>query len=144
MIAALALAAALQSADAVAIRATDYALSMPAQIPSGLVTFSFENDGTEPHYVRFVRIGAGHTMDDFVAWQKAGGAIPGWLESSGGVGTLAPGLREVFTIRLVPGSTWRSAATRRRTVARHTSQRGCTCPSTSDRRRPAPNRPPPT
>jgi hypothetical protein len=87
----------------VAIRATDYALSLPVQIPSGLVTFSFENNGTEPHSVRFVRIGAGHSMDDFVAWQKAGGAIPDWLESSGGVGALAPGRKEEFTITLAAG-----------------------------------------
>jgi len=103
VIAAVALAAALQSADVVAIRATDYAISIPARIPSGLVTFAFENKGTEPHYVRFVRIGAGHTMDDFVTWQKTGGVIPDWLESSGGAGALAPGMAQEFTIRLAPG-----------------------------------------
>jgi hypothetical protein len=103
VILALAFAAALQSSDIIAIRATDYAITLPAKIPSGLVTFSFENGGTEPHYVRFVRIVSGHTMDDFVAWQKAGGAIPDWLESSGGPGALAPGLRQEFTITLAAG-----------------------------------------
>ena len=52
MIAAIVLAAAVQ------IQATDYALSLPSIIPSGLNTFRFENKGAEPHYVRFVRIDA--------------------------------------------------------------------------------------
>jgi hypothetical protein len=103
VIVALALAAALQSPAAVAIRATDYAISIPAAIPAGLVTFVFENKGAEPHYVRFVKIGAGHTMDDFVAWQKSGGTIPDWLESSGGAGAIAPGMAEEFTIKLDAG-----------------------------------------
>ena len=103
MICALAVAAALANAGVVAVRATDYAISLPAQIPAGLVTFSFENAGAEPHYVRFVRIGGGHSMADFLAWQKTGGAIPDWLESSGGAGPMAPGLREEFTITLAPG-----------------------------------------
>ena len=103
MILALALAAGLQSPEAVAIRATDDAISIPAVIPAGLVTFAFENKGAEPHDVRFVRIGGGHTMDDFGAWQKAGGAIPDWLQSSGGAGTVAPGMTEEFTITLDAG-----------------------------------------
>ncbi len=103
MIYALAVAAALANAEVVAIRATNYAISLPAQIPAGLVTFAFENAGTEPHYVRFVRIGGGHTMADFLAWQKTGGAIPDWLESSGGVGPMGPGLGEELTIKLASG-----------------------------------------
>jgi hypothetical protein len=98
MIAAIALAAAVQ------IQATDFALSMPAHIPAGLTRVAFENKGHEPHYVRFVRIAAGHTHDDFVAWQKAGGAIPDWLVSAGGVGTVSPGMTEELTLTLAAGS----------------------------------------
>ena len=90
-------------AAAVPIQATDYALSLPAQIPSGITTFAFENNGSEPHHVRFVRVAAGHTMDDFVAWQKAGTPIPDWLVSTGGIGTVAPGTSEEFTATLVEG-----------------------------------------
>ncbi|HEV3057365.1 MAG TPA: hypothetical protein VGY48_03915 [Vicinamibacterales bacterium] len=101
MIAALALAVAL---PAVQIQATDYALAMPARIPQGLTTFAFENKGSEPHSLRFVRIGPGHSLSDFAAWQKTADAIPAWLESSGGIGTIAPGGTEEFTASLAPGS----------------------------------------
>lgn len=98
MIGAIALAAAVQ------IQATDYTLSLPAKIPSGIASFTFENKGAEPHYVRFVRVAKGHTMDDFVAWQKSGAPIPDWLESSGGIGTVAPGMTEEFTTTLAAGT----------------------------------------
>src|SRR5215510_7788956 len=98
MIAAIVLAAAVQ------IQATDYALTMPAKIPAGLTTFTFENKGAEPHYVRFVRIAPGHSLDDFTAWQKTGGAIPDWLVSSGGIGTISPGMSEEFIATLAAGS----------------------------------------
>ena len=91
-------------AAAIPIQATDYALTVPSQIPSGVTTFAFENKGSEPHYVRFVRLASGHTMDDFVAWQKSGAAIPDWLVSTGGIGTVAPGTSEEFTAALAEGS----------------------------------------
>jgi plastocyanin len=91
-------------AAALHIQATDYALSLPATIPSGVTTFTFENKGSEPHDVRFVRLMPGHTMDDFVAWQKSGAPIPDWLVSSGGIGTIAPGMTEEFTAALAAGA----------------------------------------
>src|SRR5262245_60008203 len=98
----------LALAAAVPIQATEYTLTMPARVPAGLTTFAFENQGKEPHYVRFVTIAAGHTMDDFVAWQKegekAGGAIPDWLVSSGGLGAIAPGTSEEVTLTLAAGT----------------------------------------
>ena len=98
MIGAIALAAAVQ------ITATDYKLSMPDKIPSGVTTFIFENKGSEPHYVRFVRVEKGHTIDDFVAWQKSGTPIPDWLVSSGGIGTIPPGMTEEYTATLAAGN----------------------------------------
>lgn len=91
-------------AAAVQIQATDYALTLPAKIPAGVTTFAFENKGHEPHYVRFVRLASGHTIGDFVGWQKSGTPIPDWLVSSGGIGTIAPGLSETFTATLAAGS----------------------------------------
>jgi uncharacterized cupredoxin-like copper-binding protein len=101
LIAALALAAA---APVVQIQATDYALSMPARIPAGLTTFAFENKGQEAHSLRFVRIGAGHSLAEFTAWQKTADPIPAWLESSGGLGTIAPGGTEELTASLAAGA----------------------------------------
>lgn len=91
-------------ATVVPIQATDYALTLPAQIPSGVTTFTFENKGSEPHYVRFVRLAKSHTIDDFIAWQKSGAAIPDWLVSTGGIGTVAPGMAEEFTASLPEGA----------------------------------------
>ena len=91
-------------AAAVQIQATDYALAMPATIPGGVTTFTFENKGHEPHYVRFVRLADGHTFTEFEAWQKSSGPIPDWLVSSGGIGTVAPGMSEEFTTTLAPGT----------------------------------------
>src|SRR5262249_42460735 len=74
------------SANAHAYTATDYALALPARVPSGLSTFALTNKGAEPHYVRFVRLADGHTVDDFAAWQKSGAPIPKWLVTAGGIG----------------------------------------------------------
>src|SRR5678816_1550336 len=98
MIVAIVLAAAVQ------IQATDYALSLPSTIPSGINTFTFQNKGSEPHYLRFVRIAPGHGIDDFIAWQKSETSIPDWLISSGGIGTVAPGMTEQFTTTLPAGN----------------------------------------
>jgi len=94
----------LATLTSVSVQATDYTLTLPPEIPSGITTFTFENKGSEPHYLRFVRLGAGHSMDDFVAWQKSGTPIPEWLVSSGGIGTVAPGMIEEFTASLAEGA----------------------------------------
>lgn len=91
-------------AAAIQIQATDHALAMPDRIPSGMTTFTLVNKGSEPHSVRFVRIGAGRTFEDFVAWQKTTAPIPDWLISSGGIGAVAPGSSEDFTAPLPPGT----------------------------------------
>jgi hypothetical protein len=91
-------------AAAIQIRATEYAFSLPAQIASGTSTFAFENAGREPHDLRFVQIAAGHTMDEFVAWQKTDAPIPDWLVSSGGIGAVAPGRTEEYTASLAAGA----------------------------------------
>ena len=98
MIGALVLAAAVQ------IQASDFALSLPAQVPAGVTTFAFVNKGAEPHSVRFLQLGAGKSFDDFVAWQKSGSPIPEWLVTVGGVGSVAPGMSEEYITSLAAGS----------------------------------------
>jgi hypothetical protein len=60
-------------------------LSLPARLPAGRTAFTRENRGAELHEVRFLRLAAPHTVDDFVTWQKSGRPIPVWLVPSGGV-----------------------------------------------------------
>jgi hypothetical protein len=89
---------------AVSIDARDNAISMPARVSAGLIAFTLENRGSEPHDVRFIRLAGGHTVDDFATWQKSGQPIPAWLVPSGGIGAVAPGLREEYIVSLTAGS----------------------------------------
>lgn len=97
------LAAAPPPAD-VRIEARDFSITMPAHIKAGLTAFTLDNRGAEPHDVRFVRLGATHTVDDFAAWQKSGKPIPDWLVPSGGIGTVAPGLHQEYIMSLDAGA----------------------------------------
>jgi hypothetical protein len=99
-----ALAAAAPAPTAVRIETRDFTLDMPAHIPAGLIDFTLENKGSEAHEVRFVRITGKHTFDDFVAWQKTGKPIPEWLEPSGGIAPVAPGLHQEYLLSLNAGS----------------------------------------
>jgi hypothetical protein len=101
----LLLAAALAAnANAVRIEARDFTLSLPAHLRAGRMAFTLDNRGSEPHDVRFLRLAGRHTVDDFVAWQKSGAAIPAWLVPSGGIGTVAPGLSADYIATLAAGS----------------------------------------
>ncbi|MBI3492131.1 MAG: hypothetical protein HY047_10170 [Acidobacteria bacterium] len=90
--------------EAVRIEAKDDGLSLSPRITAGLTTFSVENTGTEPHEVRFVRLNDKHTLADFSAWLKTGGAVPSWAVTAGGVGALAPGAKEEYLFNIAPGS----------------------------------------
>jgi hypothetical protein len=97
----IALAAALLS---VTIVAQHDALTAPPRIDAGLTTFSFQNRATEPHSIRFVRVAAPHTTDEFGAWLKAGGTPPAWVSTIGGVAALAPNRSEDYTTSIGAGS----------------------------------------
>jgi hypothetical protein len=95
--------AAQTAAAPIKIEARDFALTLPARLPAGLTTFSFENQGEQPHSIRFLRLTGGKTFDDFAAWQKTGGAPPAWLEPAGGIAPIVPKAREQYTVMLAPG-----------------------------------------
>ncbi len=98
------LAAAAPAPPAVHIEAKDFSITMPAHIPSGLVAFTLDNHGSEPHEIRFIRLVAPHVFDDFVTWQKSGLPIPDWLAPAGGIGAVAPGLAQDYWMSLEPGA----------------------------------------
>jgi hypothetical protein len=115
--------------DVVEVVAADYSFQVPAEIPSGWVTFNFRNDGAEHHFFLLSRLPAGKTFEDYRAdvsvpfeevWEelmagtvdKAGAGqmlgrlLPGWYASvqvMGGPGLLAPGRSVRTTERLEPG-----------------------------------------
>jgi hypothetical protein len=99
--------AALLAANATAavrIEVRDFAMALPARLPAGRTAFTLDNRGAEPHEVRFLRLAAPHTVDDFVAWQKSGLPIPAWLVPSGGIASVAPGLTADYVAALTAGS----------------------------------------
>jgi len=109
VIAAAALVASMLARQAAAVASTkieltDEALTMPAQIPAGMVAFAVTNTGSVAHDLRFVRISAGHTFDQFKVWKESGKAIPDWLVSSGGVGAIGPSMTVDYAASLPSGS----------------------------------------
>jgi hypothetical protein len=87
----------------VTIEARDFSFKLPERLPAGLTTFTFQNHGEQPHSIRFLRIGEGHTFDDFTAWQKTGGVPPEWLEPAGGIAPIVPNASERYTTLLQAG-----------------------------------------
>ena len=58
------------------IELADEAVALPARVSAGAVSFTVANTGTAPHDVRFVRLAAGHTLDQFKTWKASGKPIP--------------------------------------------------------------------
>lgn len=91
------------------IHQADYAFSMPAQIPSGWITFRAPNHGEEHHVAVFLRLPEGVSRTDWhegLAALNGTGDLPAWwdqLGDAGGTGAVAPGLTAQTTINMEPG-----------------------------------------
>ena len=85
------------------IELNDEAVALPARVSAGVVSFTVANTGTAPHDVRFVRLTAGHTLDQFRTWKASGKPIPEWLVSSGGVAAIGPGVTVEYAASLAAG-----------------------------------------
>jgi len=91
------------------IHQADYAFSMPAEIPSGWITFRAPNHGKEHHVAVFLRLPETVTRSDWqegLAAFQATGITPEWwdqLGDAGGTGAVAPGRTALTTIRMEPG-----------------------------------------
>jgi hypothetical protein len=86
--------AAAAAPNVVTVTATDYAFDAPAQIPAGVTTFKFINQGKEVHHMALARIDSGKTADDVVAAFKAAGPTgkpPEWIRDAGGPNAPPPG-----------------------------------------------------
>jgi hypothetical protein len=101
---ALALLASQEASAPAAITLTDDTVLIRAtHIATGVGQVTIANTGTAPHDIRFVRIGVGHTFEEFKAWKDSGKPIPEWLVSSGGVAAIGPGVRVDYIASFTAG-----------------------------------------
>lgn len=86
----------------------DYAYRMPAEIPSGWVTFRAPNHGAEHHVAVFLKLPQGVTQADWNAAMAnpTEASLAEWWErmaDAGGTGAVAPGLTAETTMYMEPG-----------------------------------------
>ena len=89
--------------NVVAVHAKDFAFTAPAQIPAGVTTFQFMNDGPGLHHMQLVRIDSGKTFTDLEAALKKPGPPPRWAVFVGGPNAPAPGAQSNATLDLTAG-----------------------------------------
>lgn len=85
--------------------ATDFSFALAPTLPAGRTSFVLTNDGAEAHELIVVRLGAGHTFEEAMAFE--GDPVEaGLVEDQRSSGYAAPGGRdeEFVTIDLAPGS----------------------------------------
>ena len=87
----------------VRVVARNYAFTLPANLPSGVVRLRVINRGTRPHYARIVRLDDGKTLADFNTWRKSGTRAPSWFVPVGGPAPVAPGDSAEAAVTLAPG-----------------------------------------
>lgn len=87
----------------VTVEANDFAFTLPARMPAGVVTFRLINHGRESHHAQVVRLEGGKTIGDFVRSFSDTVAMPSWVRYVGGPVGTAPGEERSSTMRLVPG-----------------------------------------
>lgn len=87
----------------ITVEANDFAFTMPARVPAGVVTFRLVNNGRESHHAQVVRLEGGKTAADFVRAFTDTAAMPAWVRYLGGPVGTGPGQDRPATTRLTPG-----------------------------------------
>lgn len=87
----------------VRVVARDYAFEMRERIAGGRKRIRLVNRGTEPHYVRFMRLATDKTMADFAELRRQGRATAEWLTPAGGIAPVSPGDSADVVMSLPPG-----------------------------------------
>ena len=87
----------------IVVEAHDYAYTMPAKIPAGIVTFRLVNHGKESHHAQVVRLEDGKTAGDVMRAFTDTAPMPSWVRYLGGPAGTAPGHDLASTTRLTPG-----------------------------------------
>ncbi|MFO7661009.1 MAG: hypothetical protein R6X18_00305 [Chloroflexota bacterium] len=87
-----------------AIVATDYAYSLPDAIDEGWVRVRFDNQGSEPFHVQFLRLNDGVTFEQFMeALPQGEGPAMALVNLTGGIGALAPAMSAQAVLDLPAG-----------------------------------------
>jgi hypothetical protein len=89
--------------NVITVRASDFAYSLPAEVPSGYTTFKLVNDGPNLHHMIVARIDSGKTFDDAKAALAKHGPPPMWLVPVGGPNAPEPNAESNATLDLKPG-----------------------------------------
>jgi hypothetical protein len=87
----------------ITVVANDFALTLPAQVPAGVVTFRLVNHGKEFHHAQLIRLEGGKTAGDFLRVFTDTAPTPAWVRYLGGPVGTAPGQDREATSRLTPG-----------------------------------------
>jgi hypothetical protein len=91
-----------------AVSGAEYRFDMPAQVPGGVVTMSFENRGKLHHEAAIVAVGAtplDQVLRDLApVLEGRGTPIPDYLTFYGGVGETGPGATSASTLSLPDGA----------------------------------------
>src|SRR3712207_6089461 len=88
----------------ITVKGGDYTFEAPAQVQAGLVSFTFENVGREPHHMQIVELNEGVTVEQVTAAFAQGDAavFPLLKGFPGGPGPIAPGGSQRVTVKLTP------------------------------------------
>ena len=81
----------------------DYSFTAPDTVPAGLTTLRLENDGKEMHHLQLVRIGQGHTFEEFVRSAESGNPLPDWVTPIGGPNASTPKDHAQIVVGLAQG-----------------------------------------
>lgn len=86
----------------------DHKFTMPSSVPAGLVQIDFQNTGTEPHQVQFMRPKPGITTDQIDAALKGPSPEAGlaFVELTGGSNAVDPGGAQLSISKFEPGTTY--------------------------------------
>jgi hypothetical protein len=90
--------------------AKDFSFDVPTPVTAGEHTFTFTNNGPQPHEAGIVKLAPGVTVDQvkgmFTASPAPSGEQPQGpppFEDYGGIGAVAPGTTATFKVTLEPG-----------------------------------------
>jgi hypothetical protein len=82
-------------------------IGLPKHLAAGNVSFQLTNTGNQAHEMEVIRLDAGKTQKDLLAWaespQGQNGPPPAWLHDVGGLDTIAPHRSADVTISFTPG-----------------------------------------
>ena len=101
--AAPAVAAAEPQAD-ITVTLSDYAFAFSTPLTGGPHTVRVENAGPQLHAIEIERLADGKTLQDYVAWGKAGMKGPPPTTSAGGLIGPTKGQHAYFNVNLAPGN----------------------------------------